>query len=1101
MRRSNTEFTEIITDIFTNCHSFWETRKVYSNTYPDESVPSVRTIVRALLSGPYVKNKTEEEFSIVKDELILQYIGESSYKVSISQIVLWFSVSKDHVQKLIHGEQEDESKDRTYDTDSDDSDASLNAASKYGGRCRERCSKLIPVLYNELERNKYPIVYTKRLDDMDALNDNIDTKEHIQEFMLRLHTESKPKFDGIIWRAQANEVRNYSYNTLDNKISICQSILRPNEGPDDKEIKGEPETGSSSDLNIGLQDNPLLRSCLLSYDSSEIGAGLWMERGGPLPYRKDDSLSLRNKRLDGDRTDDVITIDEDEVIVINDDHSNDTVPSHRKNENRLLKKILQTDKDKFEIYGDLTNSKTSLGKLDKICRELSFTNNAAAVAIKDLKHNEIHIYINNVCLKIIDNIVDIEVLLKEQFGHTHIKFLCLNVCCWAFHTTVLTKISSYYSTKLIKPNHRCRRGKCDCCCDIETFRFEKDCDDFKLDNIQCQFSKDQECNITTLSKEKINIISMALNYKPNIKYTPPIKATFNNFSSQFNTDANKSNLNYTPSTKATFKDFSSQFESDAKIVDIETFLKDNKKMIIKEWYIIDTKGEICNLRVTKIATTGYCQPFCCSNTRKEHIRKLTYIEPHTKSFLLGLDMFSEHCNECTINKTQTSVSRPFSKIMETKTSILQHSSGVFNTHINRSVIESHHDIRNLPLDTNISPKETSPSELGQTTSSNSGVDPRYILNKNVLNNHIVANNFRLDTNVILESSQEAEINQMISTLLYRFKNVQLTLNEDGKVAATIQTPLSTLTSSELTILRNILEHAQNHVQAMNLNNKNSTNITSTNFPITTDDLENVPTVDLTDELQQPNEKENITQISGLESNSIYDNFECWLIKNNNSYKKSFLSYVQYSENDRPSEIDITRDDESSTPQIGKVFSLKQFMYRKNDQKQKQQTVPAIDMDEAIAHTKIVKKSEAPTGTPVTTGIPNKRKIPLNPSPKWRRVKQKKNEEVQTYIILNPSPLFALQPNTFQTVNVQEMLKNNSDTVASNGSWQPYSIVNSLPPPPALIPIQSAMPVIQTVSSLHQPQNILEEENNVTPENDVEFEEVKVEPMEHINFDS
>lgn len=102
-------------------------------------------------------------------------------------------------------------------------------------------------------------------------------------------------------------------------------------------------------------------------------------------------------------------------------------------------------------------------------------------------------------------------------------------------------------------------------------------------------------------------------------------------------------------------------------------------------------------------------------------------------------------------------------------------------------------------------------------------------------------------------SQEKIVESVISTVMEKFKYVRLTINEDGKVAAALSTPVHTLNTAELKILGNILSHAQSYVETLksipgsNINNlikeppfaaaMNTVNIPSStnNTPITTAD--------------------------------------------------------------------------------------------------------------------------------------------------------------------------------------------------------------------------------------------------------------------------
>ncbi|XP_026320586.1 uncharacterized protein LOC113230723 isoform X2 [Hyposmocoma kahamanoa] len=63
-------------------------------------------------------------------------------------------------------------------------------------------------------------------------------------------------------------------------------------------------------------------------------------------------------------------------------------------------------------------------------------------------------------------------------------------------------------------------------------------------------------------------------------------------------------------------------------------------------------------------------------------------------------------------------------------------------------------------------------------------------------------------------SQGKIVESVISTVLETFKDVRLTINENGKVAASLNTPIHELNTTELKILGNILAHAQSEVESL-----------------------------------------------------------------------------------------------------------------------------------------------------------------------------------------------------------------------------------------------------------------------------------------------
>lgn len=62
-----------------------------------------------------------------------------------------------------------------------------------------------------------------------------------------------------------------------------------------------------------------------------------------------------------------------------------------------------------------------------------------------------------------------------------------------------------------------------------------------------------------------------------------------------------------------------------------------------------------------------------------------------------------------------------------------------------------------------------------------------------------------------------EVNTLVTSILERFKDVRLTINSEGKVAAALNTPVSNLSTVELKVLANVLSYAQSQVNSLGLN--------------------------------------------------------------------------------------------------------------------------------------------------------------------------------------------------------------------------------------------------------------------------------------------
>lgn len=168
---------------------------------------------------------------------------------------------------------------------------------------------------------------------------------------------------------------------------------------------------------------------------------------------------------------------------------------------------------------------------------------------------------------------------------------------------------------------------------------------------------------------------------------------------------------------------------------------------------------------------------------------------------------------------------------------------------------------------------------------------------------LCAGTSRVLTQTSALDSQDKIIESVISTVIETFKDVRLTIDKDGKVAAALNIPIHTLSTSELKILGNILSHAQSQVESLtsmpnsNINNSinplesgsaiNTMNISSftNNTPMTTAH----PTHSLQSTQSFPTHLTPI--VPETTTQTFYKTFSTELGKKVKYYSKSYTSFA------------------------------------------------------------------------------------------------------------------------------------------------------------------------------------------------------------------
>lgn len=141
-------------------------------------------------------------------------------------------------------------------------------------------------------------------------------------------------------------------------------------------------------------------------------------------------------------------------------------------------------------------------------------------------------------------------------------------------------------------------------------------------------------------------------------------------------------------------------------------------------------------------------------------------------------------------------------------------------------------------------------------------------------------------------SQEKIVESVISTVLETFKNVRLTINDDGKVAAALGTPVHKLSTAELKILGNILSHAQSQVETLGLRPGTNINNSINQLPFATPI--NIMNSSSSGNIQKVSSQstQTFTGAPSTAVGSIWQNLSAEMDKKVMDYARSYQSFIK-----------------------------------------------------------------------------------------------------------------------------------------------------------------------------------------------------------------
>ncbi|XP_063369870.1 uncharacterized protein LOC134658192 [Cydia amplana] len=413
-------------------------------------------------------------------------------------------------------------------------------------------------------------------------------------------------------------------------------------------------------------------------------------------------------------------------------------------------------------------------------------------------------------------------------------------CCWVkkdeFVMSLYPKVLKYPNVRFIKTTHPCKPGACICCCrKTEVYKkpdvdfsgeqsvSKKSVDDGVVRDLEDEIdvsiininrapklnSNDWLKNILTAKRTddvKNSLIGKALNYKK----PPPAKSADN----RRLVTLKKANFHNPVLVFRNYaEDFIEIYEVDC-MGNIETYLRTT-------CYSNASRPDVVKLLKRRTVTT---EAVCCWYKREEVISKLhasNALHPDAIKYVRTTHTCqSKECKCCCKPEIKTGIQ--LDNIPLPKRSLL--SLQAINAWKPGNLLEKGDD------DCQITSVMTSPTlkQLPQNTEiPNTAVPPSMFV-----------------TDVVDSDELSKEVNSLIASILDRFKDVRLTINGDGKVAAALNTPVNTLSTVELKVLANILSFAQSQINLLGSKVSSGSSLCLSNIiNLKVDDVQSNTTID------------------------------------------------------------------------------------------------------------------------------------------------------------------------------------------------------------------------------------------------------------------
>ncbi|CAG4938717.1 unnamed protein product [Colias eurytheme] len=410
------------------CKSIQRALELFKKKYPKRPPPKLKAVLQIYYRQIYFETKTAQEAERKRDKLIAICFDESNgtYGDIIEKLTVLFRLNKFIIINSLLRSRRLENVDMNttheaifnisraepIDSNSEGNESSedeISIAELNSSKVKKKTSPFSngPVLYNYLDANRVPIVYTTRLEDMSPL-----PELSVRKFCKAVEIKSKPTFKGTVKRKTRKKIDILTENIYIKDTEYIHTKVTVNNNK--QAINSVSNNAIYNENNIVIDD--------------------------------DDRVDVKSETLDVE----FIDVSEEKTDSPPDnDHSKSKVST-------LACRIHQEHNDLIKAVRNRILDRNIVVVFHNIRKRI-----AELYRIND--NSEIIEY-NKVTL---DKNEHLKEVLRRECNIDHPEALFVNICCWFSRKSLVKTLWPMVdgdTLKFLKPVHHCTFGKCDCCC-------------------------------------------------------------------------------------------------------------------------------------------------------------------------------------------------------------------------------------------------------------------------------------------------------------------------------------------------------------------------------------------------------------------------------------------------------------------------------------------------------------------------------------------------------------------------------------------------------------------------------------------------------------
>ncbi|XP_045505636.1 uncharacterized protein LOC123702028 isoform X2 [Colias croceus] len=413
------------------CKSIQRALELFKKKYPKRPPPKLKAVLQIYYRQIYFETKTAQEAERKRDKLIAICFDESNgtYGDIIEKLTVLFRLNKFIIINSLLRSRRLENVDMNTtheaifnisraepsDSNSEGNESSEDEIDKIpiaelnSSKVKKKTGPFSngPVLYNYLDANRVPIVYTTRLEHMSPL-----PELSVRKFCKAVEIKSKPTFKGTVKRKTRMKIDKLTENIYIKDTEIIHTKVT---------VNNNKQTINSVSNNVICNGNNVV-------------------------IDDDDGVDVKHETLDVEFMD----VSEEITDSPPDSHHNELIVSS------LAYRIHQEHNDLIKAVRNRILDRNIVVVFHNITKRI-----AESYRIND--NSEIIEYYK----VMLDKNEQLQEVLHRECNIDHAEALFVKICCWFSRKSIVKTLWPMVdgdTLKFLKPIHHCTFGKCDCCC-------------------------------------------------------------------------------------------------------------------------------------------------------------------------------------------------------------------------------------------------------------------------------------------------------------------------------------------------------------------------------------------------------------------------------------------------------------------------------------------------------------------------------------------------------------------------------------------------------------------------------------------------------------